>query len=155
MAINPIPAPYQTLTPYLIVQDAAAAIAFYQQAFGAVEIMRLVGSDSKITHAEIQIDGAILMLANEFPEMGFCSPQTIGGTAVSIVLYVEAVDLQFQQALAAGAVALRPVTDQFFGDRSGSLKDPFGHLWILATPIEKVSLEEMQRRFTQSLEAST
>jgi PhnB protein len=147
MAVKPIPDEYQAALPYLIVQQAADAIAFYQQAFDATELTRLADPTGKIAHAEIKIGHAIVMLADEFPEMGSRSPQSIGGTPVTIMLYVEDVDHQFEQAIAAGAKILRPVEDQFYGDRSGMLADPFGHVWTLATHIEDVSEEEVTKRF--------
>jgi PhnB protein len=147
MAVKPIPDGYHTATPYLIVRDAARAIAFYTQAFGATELMRLPAPNGKLGHAEIKIGNSPIMLADEFPEMGHRGPQSLGGAAVSILLYVEDVDEGFSQAIAAGAKALKPVADQFYGDRSGTLEDPFGHVWTLATHKEDVAPEEIQRRF--------
>jgi PhnB protein len=147
MAVKPIPDGYHTATPYLIVRDAARAIAFYTQAFGATELMRLPAPNGKLGHAEIKIGNSPIMLADEFPEMGHRSPQSLGGAAVSLLLYVEDVDKRFSQAIAAGAKALKPVADQFYGDRSGTLEDPFGHVWTLATHTEDVAPEEIQRRF--------
>ncbi len=146
MAIRPIPEGYHTVTPYLIVHDAARALEFYRQAFGATELMRLTGPNGKIGHAEIRIGDSPIMLADEHPAMGAISPQTLGGAAVSILLYVEDVDARFAQAVAAGGTVLRPLQDQFYGDRSGTLRDPFGHTWSLATHKEDVSPEEMERR---------
>jgi PhnB protein len=146
VAIKPIPDGYHTATPYLIVHDAKAALAFYVQAFGAVELMRLEGPDGKVGHAEIRIGDSPIMLADEHPQMGFRSPRALGGTPVSLMLYVEDVDARFARALAAGAKALRPVQDQFYGDRSGTLEDPFGHVWTIGTHVEDVSPEEIQRR---------
>jgi PhnB protein len=146
MAVQPIPAGYHTVTPYLIVKGGVKALEFYKRAFGARELFRMAGPDGKIGHAEIQIGDSPIMLADEFPEMGAVSPQTLGGTPAFIVLYVEDVDARFQQAIAAGGKALRPVKDQFYGDRSGTLLDPFGHQWTIATHLEDVSSEEMQRR---------
>jgi len=131
----------------LIVNDAARAIEFYKQAFGATELMRFADPGGKIGHAEIKIDNSPIMLADEFPEMGFRGPQSLGGSPVGILLYVEVVDARFDQAIAAGAKALRPVKDQFYGDRSGTLEDPFGHVWTIATHKEDVSPEEMHKRF--------
>jgi len=147
MAVKPIPDGYHTATPYLIVRDAARAIAFYIQAFGATELMRFADPRGKVGHAEIKIGDSPIMLADEFPEMGHRSPQSLGGAAVSILLYVEDVDARFSQAIAAGAKALKPVAEQFYGDRSGTLQDPFGHMWTLATHKEDVTLEEIHRRF--------
>src|SRR5436309_15497214 len=124
---KPIPTGYEAATPYLCVRGAARAIEFYKQAFGATELARLADPNGKIGHAEIKIGAAPIMLADEFPEMGFRSPQSIGGSPVMIHLYVEDVDAVARQAVAAGAKMLRPVQDQFYGDRSGTLADPFGH----------------------------
>jgi PhnB protein len=151
MAVQPIPAGYHSATPYLIVRDAARALEFYKQAFGAVEQMRFADPSGKIGHAEIKIGDSIIMLADEFPDMGFRSPQSLGGSPVGILLYVEDVDRRFNQAITAGATASRPVKDQFYGDRSGTLTDPFGHVWTLATHTEDVSLEEVHRRFESSM----
>jgi len=143
---KPIPDGYHTATPYLIVNDAALAIEFYKEAFGATELLRMAKPDGKIGHAEIRIDDSTIMLADEFPEMGARSPQSFGGSPVSIFLYVENVDAVFAQTVAAGAVVQRPVADQFYGDRMGGVKDPFGHAWYIATHVEDVSPEEMRKR---------
>ena len=147
MAAKPIPVGYHTATPYLIARNAADAIEFYKRAFGATELMRLADPSGKVGHAEIKIGNSPIMLADEFPEMGFRGPQSLGGSAVSILLYVEDVDARFSQAIAVGAKALRPVTDQFYGDRSGTLEDPFGHVWTIATHKEDISPEEIYKRF--------
>jgi PhnB protein len=147
MAVRAIPAGYHTATPYLIVKGAAAAIDFYKKAFGATELMRLADPSGKIGHAEIKIGDSPIMLADEVPAMGIRSPQTLGGAGVSILLYVEDVDARFNQAVAAGATAVRPLQDQFYGDRSGTLTDPFGHVWTIATHNEDVPPEEIDRRF--------
>lgn len=147
MAVKPIPDGYHTATPYLIVRDAARAIDFYTRAFGAMELMRLPDPSGKMRHAEIKIGNSPIMLADEFPDMGYRSPQSLGGAAVGLMLYVEDVDAQFSQAIAAGAKVLNPVADQFYGDRSGTLEDPFGHVWTLATHKEDVAPEEIHRRF--------
>jgi PhnB protein len=144
--VKPIPDGYHTVTPYLIVNGAARAIEFYKQAFGATETMRLGGPDGRIGHAEIRIGDSPVMLADECPEMGFRGPQSPGGSGVGLALYVEDVDALFQQAIAAGGQTLRPVQDQFYGDRSGTLADPFGHVWTIGTHKEDVSPEEIQRR---------
>jgi PhnB protein len=144
--VNPIPQEYRGATPYLSVKDAARAIEFYKNAFGAREVMRMPQPDGKIGHAEVRIGEAPIMLADEFPEMNFRSPQSIGGTPVNILVYVNDVDKLVDQAVAAGAKLLRPVADQFYGDRLGVLEDPFGHSWSFATHIEDVSPEEMNKR---------
>jgi PhnB protein len=141
-----IPEGYHTATPYLIIKDAAKAIEFYKKAFGATEVMRFAQPDGKIGHAEIKIGDSHIMLADEFPEMGARSPQTLGGSPVSILLYVEDADAQAKLAVAAGAKVVRPVKDQFYGDRSGSFEDPFGHQWHIATHVEDVAPDEMHKR---------
>lgn len=144
-SVQPVPAGYHTVTPYLIVDGAADALDFYGRAFGAVERARFPAPGGKIGHAEIQVGDSRVMLADEYPEMGFLGPQT-QGTSVSLLLYVDNVDDLFRQALEAGAAELRPVQNQFYGDRSGTLRDPFGHVWTIATHVEDVSPEELQRR---------
>lgn len=135
------------LTPYLCVKGAAAAIAFYAAAFGATESPgRMTEPNGRVGHAEVTIDGVTIMLADEYPDIGVLSPQTLGGSPVSLNLTVANVDALAERAVAAGATLLRPVTDQVYGHRSCKLADPFGHVWMLATPIEAVSLEELQRR---------
>ena len=143
---KPIPDGYHTVTPYLIVKGAAQAIEFYKKAFGATEMLRMARPDGRIAHAEIKIGDSPVMLADEFPEMEARSPQSFGGTPVSIMLYVEDVDTIFSQAVAAGAKVQRPVADQFYGDRTGGVEDPFGHVWYIATHTEDVSPEEMRKR---------
>lgn len=135
------------MTPYLIVNGADAAIAFYKKAFNAAEIVRLADPTGKVMHAELRIDGMPLMLADEFPDMGYRSPRSWGGSPVSILLYVADVDSQFGRAIAAGATVTLGLADQFDGDRRGTLTDPFGHVWLLATKKEVISSEELQRRF--------
>ena len=144
--VKPIPEGYHTATPYLIVKGAARAIDFYTKAFGAKEMMRMAQPDGRIGHAEIKIGDSPIMLADEFPDIGARSPQSLGGSPVSILLYVEDVDAVFSQAVAAGATLQRPVADQFYGDRTGGLTDPFGHIWYIATNKEDVSSEEMKKR---------
>jgi PhnB protein len=144
--VEPIPADYPGVTPYLAVKDAAAAIEFYKEGFGATELMRLGGPDGKIGHAEVRIGNAIVMLADEHPEADHVSPSTLGGSTVKLHMYVEDVDAFFERAAAAGAKVLMPVKDQFYGDRSGRLEDPFGHVWLISTHVEDVSPEEMQQR---------
>jgi PhnB protein len=146
MATKPIPDGYHTVTPYLIISGAASAIEFYKRAFGAIELFRMPDPSGKIGHAEIKIGDSPIMLADEHPEMGFKGPQSLGGTPVSIMLYVEDVDAIVAQAVAAGATVTRPVKDQFYGDRSGTLVDPFGHVWTIATHTEDLSPEEIGRR---------
>ena len=146
MAVKPIPEGYHTATPYLIIKDAASAIEFYKKAFNATEKMRMPGPDGRVMHAEIKIGDSHIMLADEFPEMGFRGPVSLGGTPVSICIYVENVDEIYTQAIAAGGKELKPLQDQFYGDRSGTLTDPFGHVWTVATHVEDVSPEEMQKR---------
>src|SRR6185295_17186710 len=126
---KPIPDGYHTVTPYLILNDAAKALDFYKKAFGAIETVRMAAPGGKVGHAEIKIGDSPIMLADECPEMKARSPQALGGSPVSIMLYVEDVDSRFSQAIKAGGKELRPVKDQFYGDRSGSLTDPFGHIW--------------------------
>jgi PhnB protein len=145
--VKPIPDHYATATPYLTVKQAAKAIEFYQQAFGATESMRLVDPSGTIGHAEIIIGTSPIMLSDEYPEMGCHSPQTLGGSPISIHLYVEDADAMFNQAIAAGAKEAMAMTDQFYGDRIGKVIDPFGHTWMIATHQEDVSPEELQQRF--------
>jgi PhnB protein len=146
MAVKPIPEGYHSVTPYLIINGAASAIDFYKQVFRAEEVFRMAAPDGKVGHAELKIGDSHIMLADEYPDMGFRGPQAIGGTPVSLLLYVEDVDDCFNRAIAAGAQALKPVKDQFYGDRSGTLTDPFGHVWTVATHIEDVAPEEMEQR---------
>jgi PhnB protein len=146
MAVKAVPEGYHTATPYLIVDDAARALEFYRKAFGANERMRFAAPGGKIGHAEITIGDSAIMLADEHLEMGYRGPRAIGGSPVSIHLYVENVDEVFPRALAAGGTVLQPVKDQFYGDRSGTLRDPFGHVWNIATHKEDLSPEEMHRR---------
>jgi PhnB protein len=140
-----------TATPYLIVTDANAAIDFYHNAFGATEYVRLADPSGKVMHAEIRIGNVPIMLADEFPGMGYRSPTTLGGSAVSILLYVDDVDASFEAAIASGATVTMPVQDQFDGDRRGTLSDPFGHVWLLAMKQENLSLDELTQRFTAML----
>jgi PhnB protein len=144
--VQAIPTGYAGVTSYLIIRDAGRALEFYKKAFGATELMRFPGPDGKIGHAEIKIGEGMVMLADESPAMGHKSPQTLGGTPVSLMFYVPDVDARFAKALAAGATVVNPLKDQFYGDRSGTLTDPFGHVWTIATHTEDVSGEEMQRR---------
>jgi PhnB protein len=149
-----IPEGYHSVTPYLVIKGAADAIEFYKRAFGAAEIMRMASPNGKIAHAEITIGDSKVMLADEYPEMSYRSPQTIGGTGVSLMVYLENVDEVFKRAVAAGAKELQPIKDQFYGDRSGTLQDPFGHVWTLSTHVEDVPPEEMRRRAEQFMHKS-
>jgi len=157
MAVKAIPDGYRSVTPYLIVKGAVRAIDFYKQVFGAAERMRMDGPNGTVGHAEIEIGDSVIMLADECPDMGFRSPQSIGGSGVSLHLYVQDVDACFNRAVAGGAKALRPVQDQFYGDRSGTLEDPFGHVWSISTHKEDLSPEEIQTRmetFMKQLQGS-
>lgn len=146
-SVKPIPDGYHTATPYLIVQGAAQALDYYKRAFGAIETMRLPGpSEGTVGHAEIRIGDSMLMIADEFPEMGARGPMALGGSPISIVLYVEDVDAVFRQAIAAGGTEVRAVKDQFYGDRSGAVTDPFGHTWYISTHKEDLSIEEIRKR---------
>lgn len=145
-AVNPIPPGYRTVTPYLIVRGGVKALEFYKKAFNAVEKVRMPMPDGRLGHAEIQIGDSMVMLADEMPERKIVGPETLGGSATGICLYVEDVDALFQQAIAAGGKVDRPVEDQFYGDRSGTLIDPFGHKWTVSTHTEDVGPEEMNRR---------
>jgi PhnB protein len=144
--VRPIPEGYGTVTPYLIVNGAARAIEFYKQAFGATETFRMERPDGRVGHAEIKIGDSHVMLADEHPEMGARGPQAIGGSPISLVLYVEDVDATVNRAVEAGAKLTRPVANQFYGDRTGGVEDPFGHAWYVATHVEDVAPEEMQKR---------
>ena len=144
--VNPIPEGYHSVTPYLSIKGAAAAIDFYKEVFGATELFRMAGPEGKIGHAEIKIGNSPIMLADEYPEMEFVSPQTLGGTPIGLMIYVDDVDTMFKQAISSGAREIKPLQNQFYGDRSGTLKDPFGHVWTVATHVEDVAPEEMERR---------
>jgi PhnB protein len=146
MSTTAIPAGHHTVTPYLAIKNAAKALEFYKEAFGATVASKLLMPDGRLGHAEIRIGDSMIMMADEFPEYGGKSPETLGGSPVCIHLYVEDVDSFFNKAVAAGARERKPVADQFYGDRSGQLEDPFGHLWWVATHKEDVAPEEMQRR---------
>ncbi|WP_211466328.1 VOC family protein [Collimonas silvisoli] len=154
MAVKPIPDGYSTVTPYLVIDGAADAIAFYKKAFNAVEIFRMEGPDQRIGHAEIKIGNSHIMLADAFPEMEIHSPKKLGGAGVSIMLYVDNVNVLYPQAIAAGGTELRPLQDQFYGDRSGTLKDPFGHVWTIATHIADYSVEELRERAAAAMKQS-
>jgi PhnB protein len=150
-----IPDGYTTATPYLIIKGASEAIDFYKRAFGATEILRIADPQGRVGHAEIKIGGSVIMLADEHPSMGYRGPRSLGGSSVSILLYLEDVDRVFERAVGGGARALRPVTDQFYGDRSGTLEDPFGHVWTVATHVEDVPPEEMKRRAEAAMRSTT
>jgi PhnB protein len=146
MAVKAIPDGYPEVTPYLSVDGAAAAIDFYAKVFGTTERMRMGGPGGRIGHAELQLGSSLIMLADEFPEGGQVGPRKVGGTPVTISVYVEDVDAVFARALEAGATEVRPVADQFYGDRLGAFEDPFGHRWSVATHVEDVPPDEMARR---------
>ena len=145
-AVKAIPEGYHTVTPYLILSGADDAIAFYKKALGAEEVMRLGGPGGKIGHAEIKIGNSRIMLADEHPELQALSPRTVGGSPVSIHLYVENADAAVERAVAAGAKLVRPVADQFYGDRVGGIEDPFGYRWFIATHKEDLTMDEIRRR---------
>jgi PhnB protein len=151
MAVKPIPEGYHTLTPYLFINGAAAAIEFYKKAFGATELFRMNGPDGKVGHAEIKIGDSPIMLADEHPHMGAKSPTTYGGSPVNLMIYVTDVDAVASQAIGAGATVVRPVQNQFYGDRSGCFTDPFGHSWTIATHVEDVPSAELQKRAEEAM----
>jgi PhnB protein len=153
--VKPIPEGYHAVTPYLTVKDGARAIEFYRRAFGAKELFRIAQPDGRIGHAELEIGDSRIMLSDEFPEMGVKSPQTLGGTPITIYLYVDDVDATVRRAVDAGAQLMRPVADQFYGDRNGSVSDPFGHIWWVSTHKEDVPEEEMKRRIAAQQQART
>lgn len=144
--VKPIPEGYHSVTPYLCVSDAARAIEFYKEAFGATEVGRMEAPGGRVGHAEIKIGDSFVMLADEFPEINFRSPQTLGGPSTQFMIYVEDVDARVEQAVAAGAKLVRPVKDQFYGDRTGGVEDPFGHFWYIATRLENLTFEEAKKR---------
>lgn len=146
MAVKPIPEGYHTATPYLIIKGAAEAIGFYKKAFGATELFRFPAPDGKIGHAEIKIGDSPIMLADEYPDMGYNGPKSLGGSPVSLMIYVEDVDTVFNRAVDVGATVKEAVSDKFYGDRIGTLVDPFGHVWHVSTHKEDVSLDEMEKR---------
>ncbi|MFF8382430.1 VOC family protein [Streptomyces kanasensis] len=146
MSATPIPQDHPRVTPYLAVDGAAAAIDFYRTVLGAEERMRMTGPDGRVGHAELVLGDSVIMLADEFPEMGFLAPGTVGGTPVLLHVYVEEVDAVFAEALARGATELRAPKDEFYGDRSGQFEDPFGHRWSVATHVEDVPADELERR---------
>jgi PhnB protein len=146
MTVKAKPDGYHSVTPYLVVKGAGAAIEFYKKIFGAKELFRLSGPDGKVGHAELTVGDSVVMLADEHPAMGSLSPPTIGGSPVKLLLYVDNVDEVVSRAVAAGAKIVRPIADQFYGDRAGGIEDPYGHYWHVATHKEDVSPDEMKRR---------
>lgn len=154
MATKPIPDGYRTATPYLIIKGAADAIEFYKKTFGATELLRMADPQGRVGHAEIKIGDSVIMLADEHPSMGYRGPRSLGGSSVSILLYLPDVDEVFARAVKAGAKAQRPVANQFYGDRSGTLEDPFGHVWTVATHVEDVAPEEMKRRAEAAMKSA-
>src|SRR5438034_3922600 len=155
MSTKPIPEGYHTLTPYFSVDDAAGAIDFYKQAFGAKERMRMLAPDGKIGHAEIEIGDSVVMLSDPFPQATVRSPKELGGTSASVFMYVENVDAVVQRAVEAGATVTMEVADQFWGDRFGTVSDPFGHSWSIATHVEDLTPEEIAERAKQAMAAMT
>ncbi|MFJ5546625.1 VOC family protein [Streptomyces sp. NPDC093225] len=151
MSVSPVPEGYASLAPYLCVDGAAAAIDFYVAVFGATERMRMPAPDGRIGHAELELGDSVVMLADEYPDMGFRSPRSIGGTAVTLHLYVTDADDVVARALARGATQLRAVENQFYGDRSGQIEDPFGHRWNVATHVEDVAPDELERRAREAM----
>ena len=149
--VKPIPEGYPRVTPYLYIDGAAAAIDFYEKVLGAKERMRMPGPDGKLGHAELEIGDSVVMLADEYLDMGVLGPKSVGGTPVSLHVYVDDVDAVFQAALDAGATSVRDLENQFYGDRTGQFEDPFGHRWSVATHVEDVSPEEMQRRAAEMM----
>ena len=144
--VDPIPSAYPRVTPYLSIDGAEQAIAFYCDILGATEKVRMAAPDGKIGHAELEIGGSVIMLADTFPDLGAPTPKALGGSPVTLMVYVADVDDVFARALEAGAKEIAPVQDQFYGDRSGQFEDPFGHRWNVASHVEDVSPEEMHRR---------
>jgi PhnB protein len=150
--VDPIPSEYPRVTPYLSVDGASDAIDFYRDVLGATERGRMPGPDGKIGHAELTIGDSVIMLSDAFPEMGAPTPKELGGSAVTVMVYVENVDDVFGRALQRGAKEISPVQDQFYGDRSGQFEDPFGHRWNVATHIEDVPPDEMEKRAAQAMD---
>ena len=152
--VKPIPEGFHSVTPYLFVRNAAGAMDFYKDVFGAAELVRMRGPDGRIMHAELKIGDSIVMLADENPSMGMMSPQTVGGFSTGMHVYVENADPVVQRAVAAGAKILRPIKNQFYGDRSGTVLDPFGHMWSISTHVEDVSPDEMKKRMAAASQAA-
>lgn len=153
-ATNYIPKGYNTITPYLVIKGAAKAIDYYKNVFGATVVVRMDGPDGKVGHAELQVGDSRFMLADENPQMGNRSAESIGASPVSLYVYMPDVDKIVEKAVAGGAKILKPVTNQFYGDRTGFLQDPFGHLWGIATHVEDVSAEEMKERMKKAMQAA-
>ena len=149
--VKPVPDGYHTITPYLIVNGAAAAIEFYKRAFGATEVMRMPAPDGRIGHAELQLGDCRVMLADEYPQMDCRGPKSVGGTPVFLHMYVDDVDAVVKQAVAAGARVVRPVQDQFYGDRMGTVADPYGHVWHVSTHKEDLSMDELRARAEKAM----
>lgn len=143
---KPIPDGYHSITPYLIIKGAAAAIDYYKEVFGAIELVRIPQPDGRVGHAELKIGDSVFMMADEFPEMDTVGPKALGNSPVGLLLYVEDVDAVFARAVARGAAVKKPLADQFYGDRNGTIEDPFGHKWTIATHVEDVAPAEIQRR---------
>lgn len=152
MSVSAIPEGYHSVTPYLVIDGAAEAIRFYEEAFGATEVLRMPMGD-RIAHAEVKIGNSHVMLSDEWPDMGYLGPLKRGGATASLMVYLPDVDAAFARAIEAGGTEERPPEDQFWGDRMGTLIDPFGHRWTLATHVEDVSEEEMQRRMEQAFQS--
>jgi PhnB protein len=146
MSVKPIPEGYHSVTPYLAVRNASAALEFYRNAFGATELMRMPDDKGRVAHAEIKIGDSPIMLADEHPELDFLGPESRGGSTMALLIYTEDVDALFRRALEAGATEVRPLKDEFYGDRTGTVRDPFGHVWHLSTHKEDVPPEEMEKR---------
>jgi PhnB protein len=149
--VNPIPAAYPRVTPYLSVDGAAKAIDFYTDILGALERVRMGGPDGKVGHAELAIGDSVIMLADSFPDMGAPTPKALGGSPVTVMVYVEDVDNVFSRAIQAGATEIAPLQDQFYGDRSGQFEDPWGHRWNVASHVEDVSPEDMEKRAAEAI----
>jgi PhnB protein len=143
--VKPIPEGYHNITPYLVIKGAAAAIDFYKQAFGATEIMRMPQPDGRVGHAELKFGDSVVMLADEYPELQVVGPKTLGNTSVGLLLYLDDVDKAVERAVSLGATIKKPIADQFYGDRTGTIEDPFGHKWTLAVHIEDVTSLISQR----------
>ena len=152
MSVKPVPDGYHTITPAITVRDAARAIEFYKQAFGATDRGVMKGPDGKIMHAELMIGDSIIMLSDEFPEYGVTAPDSIGGSATSLHIYLDGVDAAFERAVQAGALVEMPVMEQFWGDRYGKLKDPFGHKWSIATHTKDLSMDEMKQGMGEAMD---